>query len=121
MKFEKSRLEPLKIELGGIAYPVRVTFGGMAELEEKLELPFLEVFNKFMESELNAREVQAMLYVMLKCGGVEVTLEDMGDVEFTIDVLNVMSDALARANTVVMEIEEQKENAGGGEKKKEKA
>jgi len=93
----------------------------MAELEEKLELPFLEVFNKFMESELNAREIQAMLYIMLKCGGVEVTLEDMGDVEFTIDALNVMSDALARANTVVMEIEEQKENAGGGEKKKEKA
>lgn len=123
MKFEKSRLEPLKIDIGGVIYPVRVTFGGMAELEEILEMPFLEIFNKFIENSFNARETQATLYVMLKGGGVEVALEDLDDAEFTADTLGVMSDALMRANTVVTLIEEQKEKETGesGEKKKKPA
>ena len=121
MKFEKSRLEPLKIDIGGVVYPARVTFGGMAELEEMLGMSFLEVFNKFGSDTFRVKEAQAILYVMLKGGGVEVTLEDLENVEFTIGTLDVMSDALARANTVVTAIEEQKEDGKSGGKKKETA
>ena len=118
MKFEKSRLEPLKIDIGGVTYPVRVTFGGMAELEEILGMPFLEIFNKFISEKFNAKETQVLLYVMLKGGGVEVTLEDLDEAEFTADILGVMSDALMRANTVLTLIEEQGEREGGDSGKK---
>lgn len=120
MKFEKSRLEALKLELGGITYPVRVTFGGMAELEELLQMPFLEIFNKIISNNFNAKEIQVTLYVMLKGGGVEVTLEDLADCDFTTDVLGIMSDALLRANMVISALDEQKEPQEDGENDKKK-
>ena len=120
MKFEKSRLEPLKIDIGGIEYPVRVTFGGMAELEEILGTPFLEIFNKFIVNTFNANETMAVMYVMLKGGGVEVTLEELKDAEFTADILGVMSDALMRANKVITALDEQQETEDGADKKKTK-
>jgi len=118
MKFQKSRLEPLKIELGGIKYPIRVTFDGMAEFEEKFNMPYLEVFNKLMVQDLTAKEVQFILFVLLKGGKVEVALEDLDDVDFSADILGVMSDALLKANQVVTELAEMQDQADGDAKKK---
>ena len=120
MKFEKSKLEPLKLNIGGTEYPLRATFGGMAELEELFEMPFLEIFNKFIANNYKANEIKKVLYVLLKGGGVELAIEDLDDVDFATDAIDVLSDALLRANTVVSAIEEQKtpEDAGS-EKKKE--
>ena len=115
MKFEKSRLEPLKIDIGGTIYPVRITFGGMAELEEMLGMPFLEAFNLFISNTFGVKEVKTILYVMLKGGGVELTPDDLDDVDFTTDIIDVISDALLRANKVVSELAEQQEPSGQGD------
>ena len=124
MKFEKSRLEPIKLSLGGVDYPVRVTFNGMAELEEKFELSYTEVLDKCISQNLKAKEVQFILHVLLKGGGVEVTLDDLNKVDFTIDVFDALSDALIKANKVMSALEDTKDPENGGndtEKKKKRA
>ena len=112
MKFEKSRLAPIELELGGVKYPVRVTFSGMAEFEEKFSMPFSEVFNKFMTQDLNAKELQFILWVLLKGGGVEVTLEDLDGVDFSIDTLDVLSEALLKANKITTSLAGQQNTDG---------
>lgn len=120
MKFEKSRLEPIKIELGGVEYPINANFNAMAELEEKFELAYSEVINKIASQNLNARELQFVLWVLLKNGGVEVTLEDIADTAFTFDIIDIMADALIRANKVLSIIAEQaNQEDSGGEGKNE--
>ena len=118
MKFEKSRLEPIKIKVNGVLYPARINFNAMAELEEKLGMPFFEVINKFSGENFSARETQAVLYAMLIGGGVKVKMEDLDDADFPADIVSVMSDVLWAANAVVTEIEEQKEDNGEDSEKK---
>ena len=120
MKFEKSRLEPLKLELNGIEYPVRVTFNAMAEFEEYFNLPYAEIIDKLMMQNINAKELQFILWVLLKNGGVDVALDDLDDADFTVDTLGVMADALTKANKVVTALAEQSEQESGKDKKKKK-
>jgi hypothetical protein len=117
MKLEKSRLEPLKVELGGVEYPVRVTNGGMIELEELTGKPFSEIFESFIGNKFSVKEVRAALFIMLKGGGVELAIEDLDDIEFSIDCIGVMSDALLKANRVTSILEEQNSEKDGDGKK----
>ena len=126
MKFEKSRLEPLKLEIGGVQYPIQATFNAMAEFEEHFSMPYQGVLDKLLAQDLNARELQFVLFTLLKNGGVELELEDLNDADFTIDTLNVMTDALMRANKVISILSKLEEindlaTGGGDDEKKTKA
>ncbi|MCL2248676.1 MAG: hypothetical protein FWC13_05355 [Oscillospiraceae bacterium] len=102
MKFEKSRLEPLKINLGGVEYPVQVNFSAMARFEEYFDMPFIDVFAKLGDvGKLKALELRQVLYIMLESAGVELDVSDLDGVLFNIDTLNVISEALDRANKIV--------------------
>ena len=102
MKFEKSRLEPLKINLGGLEYPVQVSFSAMARFEEYFDMPFIDVFEKLGDVEkLKTLEVRQVLYIMLESAGVELDISDLDGVAFNLDALNIISEALDQANKVV--------------------
>ena len=123
MKFEKSRLKPLQLELGGIKYPVRVTFNAMADFEERFGIPYAEIIPKITGQDLNIKDLQFVLFTLLKNGGVEVALEDLNSVDFTLDILDVMADALLKANKVFPLLEaltDQAEQESGKSKKKNK-
>ena len=118
MKFEKSRIDPIQLELGGVSYPVRMTFKSMAYLEEKLGIPFMEIVEtKFsMYGAMNAVEIQHALYAMLIGGGVDVSFDDLANVDFTVDVIDTLVEVLAKANKVLTTVdvdllgEDQKKN-----------
>ena len=116
MKFEKSKLEPLKITLGGHEYPAFLTNGGMMELEKLTGKSFFEVFNMFGTGTYTISDVIAATYVMLKGGGVDVTIEDIEQAEFNVKVLDVLNDALMNYGGV----ESILENPEGEQDKKKK-
>ena len=116
MKFEKSKLDPLMLEIGGIQYPLKVSFTAMAEFEEYFSMSYQQVLEKLLEQNLNVKEFQFVLYTLLKAGGVDLVLEDLDDADFTLDALNVMTDALIRSNKVLSILAEPTE--GTAKKKK---
>jgi len=121
MKFEKSRLEPMKLELGGVKYPIQVTFSTMADFEEYFNLSYTKVLDKLLEQNLNTKELQFVLFKILQTGGVELALEDLDTVDFTIDTLSVLTDALMRANKVLSILTEAIEADEDDKKKTETA
>jgi hypothetical protein len=121
MKFEKSKLEPIFLEMGGTKYPVKVTFNAMADFEEYFSKSYQQVLDKLLAQDLNTKELQFVLYTLLKTGGVELTLEDLDDADFTLDTLSVMTDALMRANKVLSVITEIADgNKGGSDEENKK-
>ena len=109
MKFQKSRLEPLTMTLGGNNYPVFLTNGGMMELEQLIDKRFTEIFEMFASGNYGAKDLMATTYVMLKGGGVKVTLEDLEDVEFSMGVIDILLAALSQYGKIesIMEVAEE--------------
>ena len=107
MKFEKSKLEPVEIEINGTKYPARLPFRACVELEEMFNMSFLKVFDKFADMGATAEEITSVLYVILKHGGVELEKEDLLDIEFSIDVMEGISAVLMRASKVVSKLQGQ--------------
>ena len=107
MKFEKSRLDPIKLELGGVEYPVRITFKSMAYLEEALGMPFMELVEKKFSGygSMSAIEIQHALYALLIGGDVEVDIKDLAEVDFTLDVIDILMLALTKANKILDTVE----------------
>lgn len=94
MKFQKSRLEPLTMTLGGNDYPVFLTNGGMMELEQLINKKFTEIFEMFASGNYGAKDLMSTTYVMLRGGKVEVTLEDLEHTEFNMGVIDILLAAL---------------------------
>jgi len=106
MKFEISRLEPVKVVICGNEYPLRLPFRGLAELEELLKENFFKIFDKFTNQEYGKNETEHILYVMLKCGGVELNISDLEDIDFSVDIMNAMTLVLSRSHNVQPLIDE---------------
>ena len=100
MKFEKSRLEPLKVDIGGVEYPVRMKISGMIEIEEILGESFFSAYNRFAVNNFGTNDIKVFLYAVLKGGGVDVSLDDLDDVDFTIDILTSIDDVVSRSSKV---------------------
>ena len=109
MKFQPSKLEPVWVNIDGVEYPAKMTMGGLAELEELTGMGFLKLFNKFADQEMAASDLINILYVMLKCGGVELCKKDINDVYFTAGILDAMSQVLNRALKVNSVLQDHKE------------
>lgn len=106
MKFEKSKLEPVQLNLEGVEYPIKLTFNAMAEFEEKFGLTYAEVLDKITAQDLNAEELQFVLYTLLKNGGVDLTLEDVAQSDFSIDILDALLTTITRSNKIMSVIQD---------------
>ena len=100
MKFEKSRLEPLKVDISGVEYPVQMKISSMMEIEEILCESFFSAYNRFAVNKFNTNDIKVFLYAALKGGGVEVSLDDLDDVDFTIDIIKSIDDVIARSTKI---------------------
>ena len=116
MKFEKNRLDPLFVEIGGVEYPIRFPVRGMAEVEDLFKENFYSVIARLSEQKISGEEITKLLYVMLKCGGVELELEDLQDVDFNFEIIGKIMELLGRTNKVVSKLQDHKQ----GDKKKPK-
>ena len=83
MKFVKSNLEPIKIELNGEQYPIKLTFGALSQIEESTGLSFIALFDVMTSQKQTSKIIAEMLYSMLIAGGVEVEKRDIAELEFT--------------------------------------
>ena len=112
MKFVKSNLEPINIELNGEQYPARLTFRALAELEELTKVSFLIFFDKFANGSFKTNDIIHILYVALKFGGVDVTLDDLRDVDFDTEqfqkLMTEISKLLKRTQNVVSSVQHYK-------------
>ena len=115
MKFQPSKLEPVLITIDGVEYPAKLTFRGLAEIEELFGMGFFKVFEKFSQQDITVSELISILYIMLKCGGVEVDKEDLNEIEFSVGIIDSMSQVLSRANKVNSLLQDKKTT---GKKKK---
>ena len=121
MKFEKSRLEPVRVDIGGVEYPAQIKIGGMLEIEEILGESFFSAYDRFAINKFSANDVKLFLYAALKGGGVEVSLDDLDDVDFTIDVIKSIDDVIARSIKISDSLAEPVEDIEGSDKKKQSA
>ena len=94
MRFEKSRLEPITMTLGGVKYPVFLTNGGMMELEELTGKKFTEIIDMYATGDYGAKDIRDTTYVMLRGGGVDVTLDDLEYAEFNLGIIDILQSAL---------------------------
>jgi len=117
MKFQKSRLEPLTLTIGGNDYPAFLTNSGMMELEQLTGKEFAEIFEMFASSKYGTKDLMATTYVLLKGGGVELTLEDLDSEPFNVGVIEVLLTALNNYGHV----ESSMESTEGEGKKKTRA
>jgi len=85
MKFEKKKIDPVMISIGGVEYPAKLTNRAMIELEEITGEVYTALFTRIETLTATLKDLQIILYVALKGGGVELTLEDMLDSEYTYD------------------------------------
>ncbi len=120
MKFKKSNLEPITIEINGEKYPARLTFRALAELEELTKVSFITLFNKLAEGSFETNDIIYVIYVALKYGGVEVTLDDLNDTDFDSaqfkNTLSEISKLLSRTQKVVSSLQDN-DKTGESEKK----
>jgi hypothetical protein len=96
MQFKPSNLEPIAFNIGGAEYPARLPFRALAELEELSKMGFLTFFDRFTTGNFTSTDLLNILYVSLKHGGVEVTFEDLQDMDITQSVLNDVMTEIAR-------------------------
>jgi hypothetical protein len=87
VKFVKSKLEPVMIEIDGAEYPGILNFRALAELEELSGCSFMAVFTRFSEGNLYVNDIINILYASLKEAGVEIELDDLMQLNFTKDFL----------------------------------
>jgi len=120
MRFERSRLESVIITVGGVGYPARLPFKALAELEELSRESFMILFDRFATGNFNIADILNIVYVALKNGGVELTLEDLNDIDFTSDDLRILmaniTELLNRAQKVNSQLQGS-EKAGTDKKK----
>ena len=110
MQFQKSKLEPITIELGGEKYPARLPFKALAELEELTKMSFMTLFDKFATASFTSNDLINILYIALKYGGVEVEIDDLQEMEISSEVLRTVMDEIAnllkRTQKVVSQIQD---------------
>jgi len=75
LKFELKRLEPVYIEICGQEYPARLTNKAVKEILELWKVEYFEMFDRFASEGLKTDEIHDILYIVLKCGGVEIERE----------------------------------------------
>ncbi len=120
MKFVKSNLEPIAIELNGEKYPAKLTFRALAELEELTRVSFMTLFDRFANGNFNTNDIINILYVALKYGGVEVTLDDLQDMDFDTEqfqnIMTEISKLLNRTQKVISSVQDHKKPEDAGKK-----
>ena len=118
MKFEKRKLDPVLITLGGVEYPAKLTNRAMIELEDITGQSYTAFLEKVENGSAGILDVQTLLYAALKGGGVDLTLDDMLDADFSLfesaDIMSKLGDVLDRA----VGIETDLDTAGTTGKKK---
>ena len=81
MEFNLKKLEPIWIELHGEEYPARMTNRAVKELTELWGIEYFDLFNKIAASGLSVDEILDVIFVTLKGGGIQLTREQLDDVE----------------------------------------
>ena len=117
MKFELKRLEPVIITIQGKDYPAKLTHRAIIELEELTGMGHIEFLSKLEGATTNIKDIQLLLYVSLKGGGVDVTLDDLLDHDFTISDNTKLLTALAEVIDRAIGIDDETDQAP---KKKQK-
>ncbi len=121
MQFVKSNLEPITITINEVEYPARLTFRALAELEELTHESFMTLFNRFAEGDFIIADILNILYVSLKYGGVEVTIDDIQEMDFSTEffqgAMMEITKLLNRTQKVVSSIAEVNKGTGKSEKK----
>lgn len=109
MKFQKRKLDPVLIEIDGIQYPSKLTNRVMIELEEITGLSHIEFLSKIENATAKLEDIQTLLYVSLKGGGVELTLNDMLEADFTLmdqaAITNALSEVIDRAVGIATDLD----------------
>ena len=107
MIFNIKRLRPKEIEIYGEKYPLMLTMEALAELESITNKTFSNIFTEFTDDNtLSIKTIQAVLYVMLKGGGVDLELADLSGVPFTHEIIQTLSDAMVAQLPVVEKSED---------------
>ncbi|MCL2197314.1 MAG: gene transfer agent family protein [Defluviitaleaceae bacterium] len=101
MKLEKRKLDPVIIKINGVDYPAKLTHRALLELEDITGEMFISLFAKMENTDLSSLGILQIIYVALKGGGVDLTLDDLLDTEFTTDdsilFMNCVTELLNRA------------------------
>lgn len=82
MKFEIKRLAPVSINIDGIDFPAFLPNKALLELEKLCGDSFLSIFNRFAVGDYTISDIINMLFVAFKHGGVEISIEDIREMEF---------------------------------------
>jgi len=121
MQFVKSHLEPIMIILNGVEYPARLNFKALAELEELIHDSFMVLFDRFSEGKFTINDILSLVYVSLKCGGVEIEIDDLQDMDFSPEFfkesMKEITKLLSRTQKVVSSIEASHKEKGTSKKK----
>ena len=105
MKFVKSNLDPVEIEINGTKYLARLPFAALAELEELTGESFIQLFDKIDSGRMTVDELMKMLYVALKGGGVDITLPDLQENDFSLAAVHEMMNKIGQLLTRTMNVE----------------
>ena len=89
------------ISIGGVKYPAKLTNRAMIELEDITGQSYTVFLQKVEDGSAGICDVQTLLYAALKGGGVDVTLDDVLDSDFSLfesaDIMGKLGDVLDRA------------------------
>lgn len=121
MKFEQSRLEPSYVTINDVEYPIKLTFKGMMELEETLDMAFLTFVMKFETQDVTNEQLLQTLVVMLKNAGNDITIEDFNELDFSFEIMTHFTvkifELLSKTQSVVSTIKEVNKGTGKSTKK----
>jgi len=94
MKFEKRNLDPVMITINEVEYPAILNFRALSELEKITGKSFHETIEAFTTTGISSLKLMEMVYVSLKAGGVDITLDDFMDIDYDIQLIGHFSEKM---------------------------